>query len=449
MLISACGSQIDGLTENERDVVRAMAQPVEPPLDSSNSVLALGAPAVTLGQRLFFDPDLSGPLLVAQDTQPSPLTAPDGGSGVGVAGLISCADCHSPTHFFSDDRSAPNNVSLGAKWTPRNSPTLVNVAFYQVGAGSSWFAWDGRSDSLWMQCDVAYEAAAVMNGKRLLLARTLWQKYRDDYDQLFPAHPLDPRLDPASPDAGDFVAPDAGVPAPAQAELDHITANASKLLAAYLTQLTGGDSAFDRFARGDEAALSDPQLRGLKLFLGKAGCIECHNQAGFTDLEFHDTGVAQEGPQVPETDDGRFAGLGVLAKSPFNLVGPHSDLLAPAKSALATEHYPPAPAESDRGTFRTKSLRNVAQTGPYMHAGQLQTLADVVRFYNQGGGSAGFSGAKSVLMQPLGLADDEVDDLVAFLEALTGSPPPAQLSCDNSRRAPGAKHRFTVCGGQP
>jgi cytochrome c peroxidase len=84
--------------------------------------------------------------------------------------------------------------------------------------------------------------------------------------------------------------------------------------------------------------------------------------------------------------------------------------------------------ESDRlGAFRTPMLRNVALRGPFMHAGQLKTLRDVVKFYNDGGSDSGFPGTKSDKMKKLNLSDQEMDDLVAFMETLTGGAIPAEL----------------------
>jgi cytochrome c peroxidase len=77
--------------------------------------------------------------------------------------------------------------------------------------------------------------------------------------------------------------------------------------------------------------------------------------------------------------------------------------------------------------FRTGMLRQIEMTGPYMHTGSLETLEDVVRFYNWGGGDANFSGIKSPAMVPLLLTDGEQADLVAFLHTLTGDLPSADL----------------------
>jgi len=87
--------------------------------------------------------------------------------------------------------------------------------------------------------------------------------------------------------------------------------------------------------------------------------------------------------------------------------------------------------EALRGAFRTKGLRNVAETAPYLHTGHLRTLTEVVELYNQGGAEQGFAGAKDAKIVPLNLTAEEVADLAAFLETLTGQPIPEHL-----RRAP-------------
>src|SRR5262249_5153044 len=153
----------------------------EPPGDPSNAVVQSAA-AISFGQQLFFDTELSAALSASQDGQPKSLSDDAGTRTQRVA----CADCHSPATWFSDDRSSPNNVSLGVGWTGRNSPSLVNVAQYVGG-----WAWDGRSDSLWMQCGVAYTAGATMAGTSHLMAKTILAKYADRYAEVFDA-PLMP-----------------------------------------------------------------------------------------------------------------------------------------------------------------------------------------------------------------------------------------------------------------
>jgi cytochrome c peroxidase len=173
---------------------------------------------------------------------------------------------------------------------------------------------------------------------------------------------------------------------------------------------------FDRYVAGDTSAIGPAAKRGLKLFVGKAGCVHCHSSPFFSDNSFHSDGVPQEGPHVPRSDSGRFTAVGTLLANEFNSSGAYSDDPEVGRlSGLVQE-------ESQRGLFRTKHLRQIGETAPYMHTGALATLRDVVDFYDAGGGEAGFEGTKDPFLRPLDLSSDEKDDLVAFLETLTGEP---------------------------
>ena len=168
-------------------------------------------------------------------------------------------------------------------------------------------------------------------------------------------------------------------------------------------------------------------MRGIKLFLAK-GCVGCHAGPAFTDNQFHALAVLQSGTHVPAADLGRFQDVPPLLASPFNTSGAYSDNTTTGKlTGLAQD-----PAQ--QGQFRTKSLRNVALTAPYMHAGQLATLEDVVAFYDQGGGDTGSSGiVKDPRIVPLGLSVQDRADLVAFLETLSGEPVAAGALVDTSK----------------
>jgi cytochrome c peroxidase len=427
-LVASCSewqTDPDGFTEQDRALIQSMKLIARVEGDPSNS-RQFDPGARALGQALFFDPELSGPL--KHDIPGQTFLG-----AAGVAGRIACVDCHSPARFFDDARSNPSNVSLGIDFTSRNSPSMVNVAFYKS------FAWDGRSDSLWMQCATALESKGAMGGTRLRLARRIAATYADQYRAIFTDDGFS--FSPPSIDGG-----------PTQLEqsaayLDGIAANSYKAMAAYLTQLVSVDAPFDAYA---DAGASDPtgydaltpsQKRGLKVFLGRAGCVECHNGPNFTDNKFHSVGVPQRGEHVPLSDDGRFGGLKHLAdggQSVFNGCGPFKE--------GRVCHPLDASTPDDVGQFRTKSLRNVARTPPYMHAGQFQTLEEVVRFYNAGGESTGFAGTKSPMTVPLGLSEAEILDLVAFLNALTGSAIAPALTCDPSPRdGDPSAHRFAAC----
>jgi cytochrome c peroxidase len=202
--------------------------------------------------------------------------------------------------------------------------------------------------------------------------------------------------------------------------VDTIMANCGKALEAYERRLISGDAPFDRYVAGDFDALSMSAKRGLQLFIGKAACDSCHQDETFTDQGFHNTGVVQSLP----FDDGRFGDV-VRLSSTWNGAGKYSDDPVAGAEKLAGI----AQSDSMVGEFRTKSLRHVAETGPYFHNGSAQSLTEVVRFYNEGGGPTGsYPGLKDKQIVPLNLSENEIADLVEFLRALTGQPIPADLT---------------------
>ena len=167
-------------------------------------------------------------------------------------------------------------------------------------------------------------------------------------------------------------------------------ANIGRALAAYERTIVSKDSPADRYAAGDTSALPEAAARGRALFAGRAMCVTCHSGPNFTDGSYHNTGVMG-------ADQGRAA---------FDRVGEFQ--------------MRPYPFFQMRQAFKTPGLRNVALTAPYQHDGSEATLAEVVGFYNRGGRDPGSYG-KSLDIRPLNLTDGDVHDLVAFLEALTGT----------------------------
>lgn len=436
--LPACGSDGDSSKASAPEMVdvftRAEWTQIEQfgpldavPADSTNKY-ADNAAAATFGQKLFFEKGYAGALTIGDDGTNGSLGA------AGDTGKVACASCHDPGSYYSDTRSHPNALSLGVKWTSRNAPSLVNVAFYQ------WWSWGGKEDSLWYQGANGSESGANFGGNRLAYAHLLFAKYRADYDAIFPV-PLDAALDPAAADAARFPAsgkpkataadPDGPWETMAQADreiVNQILANAGKSLAAYERLLVSRNAPIDRYIGGDYTALSGSAKRGLKLFIGKAGCAGCHSGPTFSDQQFHDIGVPQLGANVPTTDNGRFDDLQKTLVNAFNAAGAYSDDAAAGAAKLdglmATDEL--------KGKFRTAALRQVEKTGPYMHDGYLATLEDVVSFYNMGGAANGFTGVKDPLIVPLGLDAGEQADLVEFLKSLTGDPPPAALGMDTS-----------------
>lgn len=155
----------------------------------------------------------------------------------------------------------------------------------------------------------------------------------------------------------------------------------AQAIASYERTVVSGNSPYDRYQAGDKDALSASAVRGMEIFNGKGNCKVCHSGFNFTDESYHNLGV---GMSAAKPDVGRFD---------------------------------QTKKDSERGAFKTPTLRNIAQTGPYMHDGSEATLKQVVEFYNRGGVK---NPQLSAEVKPLGLNAKEVDDLVAFLEALTG-----------------------------
>jgi cytochrome c peroxidase len=157
----------------------------------------------------------------------------------------------------------------------------------------------------------------------------------------------------------------------------------AKALAAFQRTLVSGPSPFDRYLQGETSALSADAQAGLELFRGEAGCIECHNGPLLSDGEFYRLGTSYK-------DEGR---AGITGK------------------------------REDRYRFRTPSLRNVAETGPYMHDGSIETLEEVVTFYYRGISDHGRDGLKPDTFALQGQSFSEIPLLVEFLKSLTGKAP--------------------------
>jgi cytochrome c peroxidase len=400
--------------------------------------------AARLGQMLFFDPDYSGPLRSESDL-----------GQVGQAGRVSCASCHYAEGWFVDRRSWPQNGSRGTDALKhRNSPTLVNLAYY------AWFQWDGVFDSIWSQATAAPEHPAILGSNRARVARLIASKYRGEYEAVF--GPL-PRLEVLAEDATPpysvvvAVAKDVShldawkrLPETDRVALDTVYANFAKAIEAYVRRLVSGPAGFDRYVAGDRRAISASAKRGLRLFVGKAACLECHSGPLLSDAAwtgaawpaggFHNLGIAQDPDgieTIADVDPGRgpllafMLAQGLNPLTVFNGAGSFSDDRASGAAKLAAVQREDAGAAM--GRFRTPSLRNVAETAPYMHNGYLATLQDVVRFYNQGGHAAGFLGQRDRLVFELDLSPAEISDLVDFLQTLTGDPVPERWRRNTAR----------------
>jgi cytochrome c peroxidase len=395
------------------------------PADPTNA-FADNAAAATLGQRLYYDKSYSGALAVGTD-------GGNGGLGaVGQRGQVACVSCHESTSG-ADIRSIPNNVSLGTDYGTRNALAVVNASFH------TWTNWGGRFDSQWSLPLAVAENGKIMASTRLEVVHMLWTKYRSDYDAIFPV-PLDAALDPNATDAARF--PAAGKPkalatdpdgpwelmtATDRAIVNRIYANYGKAIAAYLRKLVSRNAPFDRFVEGDGTAISASAKRGFRVFTGRGKCSSCHFGPAFTDGSFHALGVPQTGAHVPAADLGRFTDVVPMLGSAFSTAGAYSD--SPDAGKLTGL----AQGDAQRGQFRTSMLRGLGASAPYMHSGQFATLADVVDFYDLGGGTVPDGGTLDVGVTPLSLSTQEKADLVAFLQTLDGQAVDAALLMNTAR----------------
>jgi len=439
------GSHDSFFNDAEWSQIQTLSPLPEPEPDPTNRV-ADDPAAALLGQRLYFDRRMQvTPLQIGRTTvdptvmpplKPNPTAVGEAGD----VGTVACTTCHEPVHWFSDAHSVPRDLSLAIRYSFRNDPSLVNAAFYDD------FGWAGSGDSLWTFVTATPEGP--VGGTRNGVAHLLSDHYRTDYEAIFGPLPgaladtgrfpaqARPRLgnETLSPVTQPWVTAWNGMSAADQLTIDTIYANAAKCIAAYLRRLVSRDAPFDRYVGGDSTAISVAAKRGIRLFIGKAGCIACHSGPFFTDHEYHATGVAQTGPNVPANDTGRLAVVQTYAAGIplFSAAGAFSDDAAAGMAKLAEDGLiDPTPTSEERGQFRTKSLRQIAETAPYMHDGVLPDLESVVEFYDQGGGATAL--AKDPLMQRLGLTAQDKSDLVEFLKTLTGDPIPAALTADLTR----------------
>jgi cytochrome c peroxidase len=339
-------------------VARLSPAPLGLPPVPTERIAHVTPAAADLGRQLFFDRRLS------------------------ANGTLSCAMCHVPEQGFAQQELA-TPVGAEGRSVRRNAPTILNAVYQPL------LFHDGREISLetqiWAPLLAANEMANASVGEVLRRVRTL-----DDYPQRFQ-----------------------------QAFGYGVTMSTlGRALAAYQATLIAGNSPFDRWAYGGEAdALSPAARRGYALFTGTAGCSGCHlvgpRHALFTDHQFHDTGIgyarAMGEPVVERLQ---------LAPGVFIDVDP----------AVAREVAPRPPSDlgryevtgdpADRWRYRTPSLRNVAETAPYMHDGSIATLGDVLAFYNAGGLP---SPRRDPRIRPLGLTPEELINLETFLRALSSS----------------------------
>ena len=286
-----------------------------------------------------------------------------------------CSACHLPEAGWA----VQDRISIGYPGTIhwRNSQTIINSAYY------SKLFWAGSSKSLESQARSAARGGVAGNGEDdMMEARLAFvPEYRKRFADVF----------------GD--------------DWPNVR-HAYMAIAAFERTLVQTDTPFDEYMRGDDGALTDQQKNGLDLFAGKAGCIACHNGPLLSDEQYHNLGV----PPYAGWEEDELAQI--TFRFELYAKGSTEEMYRDTKDDPGL--YFRSKDKRHKGKFRTPSLRYTQYTYPYMHNGMLETLRDVVVFYNEGGGENEFASTKSELIQPLGLNDDEIDDLVAFLESLSG-----------------------------
>ena len=310
---------------------------------------------VELGKLLFFDPKLTGDA------------------------SLSCGDCHDPKQGWGFADPISRGYPGAVHW--RNSQTVVNSGF--LGK----LFWQGSAKSLEQQAPTANKGAVAGNGENDVMEARLRQtpEYIKRFREVFGTR---------------------------QPNLGHAWMAIATFERATLTQK---NSPLDRYLKGDKSALSEQAVQGMKLFTGKANCIECHNGPMLTDEKYYNVGLSR--PLEFE----EFGMNQITFRWENYAKGVHEKKYREWKDDAGLYYGTKRP--QDAGKFRTPPLRYVAFTAPYMHAGQFFTLEEVIDFYNDGGGENEFTeryGNKTPILEPLNLSDEEKEALLVFLEELSG-----------------------------
>ena len=373
----------------------------EVPRDPSNR-FADDSMAASFGQSLFFDTRLSR------------------------TGTVSCATCHMPDKNFQDGRPVGRGVAEGSRRTMPIAGT----------ARGAWFFWDGRTDSQWEQALGPLENPVEHGGDRTQYVRLIAKAYRARYESIFGRLPSVAGLPAHAGPVEDTAAATtwARLSAERRDDVSRVYANIGKAIAAYERRIDFAPARFDRYVdaqlgddSGSAASTFTPdEEAGLRLFIGKANCVNCHNGPSFSDGHFHNTGVALSTSAAP--DSGRASGIAKALAGEFSCTSRYSDATAEdcAELRFAVVEGP----ELVRA-YKPPSLRNVTDRAPYMHAGQLASLTDVLEHYSTAP-RAPFGHSE---LKPLHLSLTERRQIIAFLGTLTGplSAPPGYLDAPKLR----------------
>src|SRR5258708_4626435 len=313
---------------------------------------------VALGQKLFFEPRLSGD------------------------GTVACATCHDPAQAFTDGR--PVSVGIHGGVGQRNAPTVLNALYNKTQF------WDGRANTLEEQAALPIVNSVEMGQPSLDAAVTrlaALAEYRQALQRVFGRPPNGPDL--------------------------------VRAIASYERTQIAFDSPFDHFVAGDKNAIDDSARRGWELFNTRGRCNKCHaltedkrDTTTFTDNDFHNIGIGiirhnvvalvRQAQQLVNSGD----------SAAIDNAAIQTEMSALGRFLISKK-------ESDIASFKTPNLRNVLVTGPYFHDGSQETLWDVVDHYNKGDGLHNPYLDEDI--QPLALKEADIDDVVVFMASLTSS----------------------------
>ena len=356
--------------EVEGELFPALAPLRPPPIPMDNPQTldengwpAMNDPKVQLGYKLFFEPALSGD------------------------GSIACSTCHKPDEGWGLNSAISRGYPGISHWL--NSQTVINSGQY------GRLFWDGHTLSLESQAPSAAQGLSG-NGKVDMMEQRLYQvpEYRKAFKAIFGSD-------------------------------RNMVKDSWRAIAAFERAMNQPDTPFDNYMRGDKEALTEQQIRGIKLFEGKARCIVCHSGHVFTDEKYYNIGL----PLQP-----------LFLEDPIKQAGHRSQTYIRGvpeaffrKTKFSGGLYLQTHMKQDIGKFRTAPLRYLEFTPPYMHNGIFDDLEEVVEFYNKGGATEETAGKpdkvlamhgvdnKSKRLRKLDLTDEEKADLVAFLESLSGA----------------------------
>lgn len=373
-----------------------------PPLPADPSNRYAGDPgAAALGKRFFSDNRFSGNL------------------------KVSCATCHAESSNFTD--ALPLAHGMGT--TTRRSMPLIGMAY------NAWYFWDGRKDSLWSQALGPFENPVEHGFTRTLCATVIAEHYRAEYEAVF--GPLPQALENLPTDAKPSLEEPAALkawvrmPLEQREAVNRVYANMGKSIAAFVGSIVPSAARFDRYVeavikqdRGSmQSILSGDEVAGLRLFIDKAKCINCHAGPLFTNGDFRNVGVSQPAGLPP--DRGRAAAVVKVLADEFNCLGKYSDA---GPSECRELRFIDTDTGKYERAFKVPTLRNVAERAPYMHAGQFGSLQEVLRFYRDLGPGQGPTD-----LEHADLSDKELRQLEAFLKTLSA---PLQFAGQRAAASP-------------